>query len=117
LQESFFEHKSIMKYRFTAVFLGLLMLGFCFGLLMLGVAHDLPLYDKIRNYWDAINKPAFIFADIWSHKLHLPPQNDIAFATVPVFFVMFQWTLVGGIFGFLIGRLKCKGKRGNSIKL
>jgi hypothetical protein len=69
--------------------------GTCLGVLflLLGFKYiDSPRFQAVFNF---IHAPAFWIADVWSHKLHLPPRGEAGFAATPMVGIVLQWTAIG----------------------
>jgi hypothetical protein len=87
-------------------------LGFGLGLLM-----ALPLFFAVElsgGFYEIVNAPALWLSHSWTDS-GLPPRGEVAWVVVPAAMIVVQWSVLGGIIGFLSG-LRLHRKCGENEK-
>jgi hypothetical protein len=74
-------------------------LGLVLGIIILSIILHFEHVQSVIKIAEMIHKPAIWCANYWSYVLRLPPQNEAAFAVVPMVTVVFQWVFIIFILG------------------
>jgi tetratricopeptide (TPR) repeat protein len=91
-----YEAKKVATATFIGACGGILVLG-----LMLAMERMQPAPKVLRIALDGLSTPAWWCCKVWTEILRLPPRNEAQWFIVPLITLLFEWSVIGFVFGWV----------------